>query len=88
MQILITAGIVVVPVVAWCIWIFPIKGMRVVEPEANPVAPTRFRQFAHWISFKERRVANVVLRNCRGIHCKAIVMLGGDDHVLHSRTFD
>ena len=63
----------------------PILVLGVVKAELHPLLPALFAEFAEWVALKGS-CGNNVERVCIGVeHGEAVVVLGGDDDILHPR---
>ena len=87
-ELLVAARIAVVPIVARPVRVCPVEGVRIVKAEAYAVALAGIGELAHGVARELRRVVDVVGVRLRRPHGEAVVVLGGDDQVLHPRAFD
>ena len=63
----------------------PILGLRVIKAEFHAVFGAGGRQLSKRVALERRGVINIVTIDFAMKHGKAVVMLGGDDHVFHAR---
>ena len=66
--------------------IAPVEVLRVIEPELYARRAARLGDLLEGIAPERRRVHDVVLRHLRAVHREAVVVLRGDDEVLHPRV--
>ena len=76
-----------IPGVAGAVGLVPVLRLRVIDAEADVVALARVGQFLERIAMEGRGVVDVVLADRRAIHGEAVVVLAGDDDVLHAGVF-
>src|SRR5688572_24612657 len=88
MQTLVARWIVIVPIIAGCIRVFPIECMRIIKTEAKTVFSGSTGKLAHRVSLERGRITNVVAAHRRRIHGEPVMMLGGDDDVSHTRRLN
>ena len=75
-----------VPVVAGAVRIVPVLRLRVVEAEADAALRARVGQLLEDVALERRGVDDVVGADLRIEQREPIVMLRGDDDVLHARV--
>jgi hypothetical protein len=83
----IAARVLVIPVVAGGVGVFPVEGVRVVEAEADAGGVAGVGEFLHGVAFEPGGVVEIVGGDFRRIHGEAVVVLGGDDEVFHAGVF-
>src|SRR6266850_6789000 len=88
METFVAAGIVIIPIIAGRVRVFPVKSVRIVKAETKTVFPSRRRQLTHWIPLEWSGITDVVTTRLGWIHRETVVMLCRNDDVLHPCTFD
>ena len=83
-EFLIAARIGLIPVVAGGVGIRPVKGLRIIKSELDPILVAGGAEIGHRIMMPRGGVHDVVIIHFRGPHRKAVMMLGGDDDVFHA----
>mmetsp|Transcript_19678 Transcript_19678/g.28947 ORF Transcript_19678/g.28947 Transcript_19678/m.28947 type:complete len:281 (+) Transcript_19678:844-1686(+) len=61
----------------------PVLIMRIIETKANPYIVTRLGKIFHHVTFIWSRIHNVEVVRIGMIHCKTIMMLACNYHILH-----
>ena len=69
--------------VAAAVGMAPVEVLRIVEPEPEAVLPAGLGELAHDVAPERRGVDDVELRDLRAEHREAVVVLRGEDDVLH-----
>ncbi len=64
----------------------PVLVVGVIKTESNADLAARFGKLLHRVAAKRRGIHDVEVMRFRVIHRKAVVMLAGDDDVLHARV--
>src|SRR5690606_12328302 len=83
----ITTGIMVLPIITGRIWMFPIKSVRIVKAEFHTIFAASLCYFGHGVTMKRRLLYTIKIGILRIIHCKAVMMLGCNDKVVHPGFF-
>src|SRR5262249_27089972 len=87
MQAAVAARVIVVPIVAGSIGVFPIVSVRVIEAEFHSVFLAGGLELFHGIATERGRFDNVIVGDFGVIHREAVMMFGGNNEVAHAGFF-
>ena len=82
----VSARMLIFPVIARRKGMFPVEGVGIIESELDSVALRRFPQFHHRIPLVLGK-ADIIGIGVRRVHGETVMMLRGNDEILHSGRF-